>query len=123
MNETLKQPKRGFLLWISIIGSIFFFLLMVMAIFSSMCPKYAPMIEVPLYLMTMIGFIYWIWTSTTIGGVLLRTLLSSILGVAIALITSSYVHSSSFPFKWLDEGSQKRILERQQKMMNERVVP
>jgi len=104
-----------------IFGSIFFFLLMFMTIFSSMCPKYAPMIEVPLYLATIIGFIYWIWTSSTIKGVIIRVLLATVLGMAIALVTSAFVHSPDFPFEWLDEGTQKRILERQQKMLDERL--
>ena len=123
MNEQGKQPKRGLLLWMSIIGSTFFFLLMFMTIFGSMCPKYAPIIEVPLYLTTIIGFIYWIWTSTTVRGVMLRVILATVLGMTIAFVTSGFVHRSSFPSKWLDEGSQKRILERQQKMLDERVMP
>lgn len=123
MDEQSKQPKKGLLLWMSIIGSIFFFLLMFMTIFSSMCPKYVPRIEVPLYLVTIIGLIYWIWTSVTVRGVMLRVVLASVLGMAIALTTSGFVHSGSFPFEWLDEGSQKRIMERQQRMLDERLNP
>lgn len=122
MSEQTKQPKRGSLVWVKILGSIFFFLLLFITIFSSMCPKYVPVIEVPLYLLTIIGFIYWIWTSTTGRGVLLRVVLATVLGMAIVMITSGFVHSSTFPFEWFDEGTQKRILERQQKMLDEQGI-
>ena len=72
--------------------------------------------EASLYLIAIIGFIYWVWTSTTVRGVLLRVLLSSVLGVVIVIITSAFIHGSGFPFKWLDEGSQKI-------MLDEKVMP
>ena len=119
MTEVKEKPKHRKLLIVKIISVIFFLLLILMTVFSSMCPKYVPVVEVPLYSAVMILSLYWFLKSPMIKGVILRLFIASILSTATILITSQMVHSSVFPFDWFDDATKQRILERQMEAQRE----
>jgi len=97
--------------------ALLFAAIMFLSVFSSMCPKFVPLLEVPLYLSILALGVFWIFKAKTKLSVLARFLLVSTLGVILNMTMSYMVHQRVFPYEMYDEGTKKKMELRKQKAL------
>lgn len=98
--------------------SLLFFLVFFLAVFSSMCPKFVPLVEVPLYLTLLVLGIVLIFKAKTKLSVLARFLLASTIAVIVSMTVSGLVHARAFPYEMFDEATKERIQAHNKKMID-----
>ena len=92
--------------------ALLFAAIMFLSVFSSMCPKFVPLLEVPLYLSILALGVFWIFKAKTKLSVLARFLLASTLSVILNMAMSYMVHQGVFPYKMYDDRSKEKIEKR-----------
>ncbi|NOR56739.1 MAG: hypothetical protein GQ531_11115 [Sulfurovum sp.] len=113
MPET--TPKNHYLMKVSM--SLLFACILFLSVFSSMCPKFVPLVEVPLYLSILALGIFWIFKAKTKLSVLARFLLVATLGVIINMVTSYMVHQRVFPYEMYDDRTKEKMEKRKQEAL------
>ena len=98
--------------------SLLFFLVFLLSVFSSMCPKFVPLVEVPLYFTLLVLGIALIFKAKTKLSVLARFLLASTIAVIVSMTVSALVHARVFPYAMFDEATKERIEAHQKKMID-----
>ena len=111
-----KTIKKHTIMKVSM--SLLFFCMLFLSITASMCPKYVPLVEVPLYSIILILGILWIFKAQSKLSVLARFLLVTALGIVINVGVSYMVHHRAFPYEMFDESTKKRIEAHKKEMLD-----
>ena len=111
-----KSIKRHTLM--KVILAFLFVCIMFLSIFSSMCPKFVPFVEVPLYTGILFLGIVWIFKAKNKLSVLARFLLASTLGVIVNMGVSYMVHQRVFPYEMYDEVTKQKIEAHKKEMLD-----
>lgn len=113
---TENKPKSYIIS--KLFAAFLFVAILFLSVFSSMCPKFVPVVEVPLYLSLVALGIFWIFKAKNRLSVLARFLLASTLAVIINMAVSYMVHQRVFPYEMYDERTKQKIEARQQEMLD-----